>query len=199
MESKRQRLSKQERIAGMIETVVAMAAEQKPEDITTIAIAKKMGLSQGALFRHFPNKAALLQSVMRWVADNLLQRVEKASKAASALEALEAVLMAHIRFVAAHPGVPRILFAELQRANTTPAKQVANTLMTSYIQHVGGIIQQGVDSGEIRETINVSSAAVMFMSLIQGLVMQTMLAGHMENIEPRARDVFQIYRQGIEV
>ena len=57
-----------------------MAAEQNPNDITTAAIAKRMGLTQGALFRHFPSKDAILQAVMAWVAERLLARVDEAAQ-----------------------------------------------------------------------------------------------------------------------
>ena len=45
-----------ERRAATVEAVVDLAAEQNPSDITTTAIAQRMGLTQGALFRHFPTR-----------------------------------------------------------------------------------------------------------------------------------------------
>ena len=65
-----------ERRAATVEAVVDLAAEQNPSDITTTAIAQRMGLTQGALFRHFPTKDAILQAVMSWVTERLLARVD---------------------------------------------------------------------------------------------------------------------------
>lgn len=72
-----------ERRAATVEAVVDLAAEQNPSDITTTAIAQRMGLTQGALFRHFPTKDAILQAVMSWVAERLLARVDKAAEGAT--------------------------------------------------------------------------------------------------------------------
>ena len=95
-----------------VETVVSLAAERNPSDITTTEIAARMGLTQGALFRHFVNKDAIVQAVMAWVSERLLSRLDTASaNAASPLAALEAMFLAHAGFVADHPGVPRMLFA----------------------------------------------------------------------------------------
>ena len=44
-------LPAEERRAVTVGAVVALAAEQNPNDITTAAIAKRMGLTQGALDR----------------------------------------------------------------------------------------------------------------------------------------------------
>ncbi len=49
-----------ERRAVTVESVVALAGSQNPSEITTAAIAKHMNLTQGALFRHFPNKGSHL-------------------------------------------------------------------------------------------------------------------------------------------
>ena len=45
-----------ERRAITVDAVVELAAQQNPNEITTAAIAKHMGVSQGALFKHFSSK-----------------------------------------------------------------------------------------------------------------------------------------------
>lgn len=187
-----------ERRAVTVETVVALAAEQSPAEITTSAIAKRMGLTQGALFRHFPTKDAILQAVMEWVAGRLLSRVEAAiEKAASPLAALEAVFMAHVDFVSAHPGVPRMLFGELQRAGDTPAKRMAQTLTRRYGERLQWLIKAGKARGELDAELDPEAAAILFIGTIQGLVMQSLLAGKVERIRRDAPRVFAIYRRGI--
>jgi TetR/AcrR family transcriptional regulator len=42
-----------------------------------------MGLTQGALFRHFPTKDAILEATMTWVGERLLARVDKAAEGAT--------------------------------------------------------------------------------------------------------------------
>lgn len=39
-----------------------------------------MSLTQGALFRHFPDKAAMWESVMGWVAEQLLTKIRRATQ-----------------------------------------------------------------------------------------------------------------------
>lgn len=94
----RKNLPAEERRLVTVEAVVKLAAEQNPNNITTAAIAKCMGLTQGALFRHFPNKEAILQAVMEWVASRLLARIDKAEQLAlSPLAALEAMFTPCVR------------------------------------------------------------------------------------------------------
>ena len=123
-------LPAEQRRAQTVAAFVELAAEQNPVDITTTAIARHMGVTQGALFKHFPTKDAILQAVMEWVSERILARVDAAARGApSPLAAIEAIFLAHAEFVAEHPGVPRMLFGELQRAEMTAPKQLVQTLL----------------------------------------------------------------------
>lgn len=198
MSSHSKHLPAEERRAATVEAVVELAAEQNPSDITTTAIAQRMGLTQGALFRHFPTKGAILESVMDWVAERLLARVDKAAaSAASPMAALEAMFMAHIDFVAEHPGVPRMLFGELQRPGDTLPKKMVQTLIRRYSERLQHLLEAGKQQGELPAQLDIEAASVSFIGSIQGLVMQSLLAGDVTRMRHDALGVFAIYRRGI--
>ena len=187
-----------ERRAATVEAVINLAAEQNPSDITTTAIAQRMGLTQGALFRHFPTKDAILEAVMTWVAERLLSRVDRAAQnVTSPLAALEAVFMAHIDFVSEHPGVPRMLFGELQRPGETLPKRMVQTLIQRYGARLRHLLERGKAIGELDANLDIEAASVSFIGSIQGLVMQSLIAGDAARIRRDASGVFAIYRRGI--
>ena len=187
-----------ERRAATVESVVALAASCNPSDITTAAIAEHMQVTQGALFRHFPSKDAIWEATMGWVAERLLSRIDRAAKdIASPLAAMEAMFMSHVEFVVAHPGVPRMMFGELQRAELTPAKRMAQTLIQRYGERLHGLMAQAKACGELPPELDNEAAATLFIGTIQGLVMQSLLAGDVTRIRRDAPRVFDIYRRGI--
>lgn len=191
-------LPAEERRVVTVEAVVELAAEQNPSDITTAAIAKRMGLTQGALFRHFANKDAILQAVMEWVAERLLSRVDKAVQTApTPLAALEAMFMAHVGFVIEHPGVPRLLFGEMQRAEETGPKRMVQALIRRYGERLRRLIEEGKVRGEVDSAIDTEASSILFIGTIQGLVMQSLLAGDLGRIRHDAPIVFAIYLRGI--
>ena len=187
-----------ERRSATVEAVVDLAAQQNPSDITTTAIAQHMGLTQGALFRHFPSKDAILQAVMTWVAQRLLLRLDKAAEqAASPTAALQAVFMAHIDFVCERPGVPRLIFGELQRPGQTAPKQMVQTLIQQYGERLHRLLEAGKAQGELDAALDVPAATVLFIGTVQGLVMQSLLAGDVARMRQDAPGVFAIYLRGI--
>jgi AcrR family transcriptional regulator len=158
-----------------------------------------MGLTQGALFKHFPSKDAILEAVIEWVATSLLARVDSAVEAAtSPLHALESLFSAHLQFVATHPGVPRIVFAELQRANPTGTRRVVDGLLRRYGERVSQLLDDAKTQGEVDAAVDTAAAAVLFVGTIQGLVMQSLVHGDMKRVLRDAPRVFVIYRRGIE-
>jgi AcrR family transcriptional regulator len=198
MNDRSRHLPAAERRAVTVEAVVELAAEQNPGEITTAAIADRMHVTQGALFRHFANKDAIWEAVMHWVAERLLARVDRAAAEASGpLAALEAMFLAHVDFVARHPGVPRILFGELQRADDTPAKRMVRTIIERYRERLVGLLERGKAAGVCSADLDSAAAAMLFIGSIQGLVMSSMLAGDVERVRRDAPGAFAILRRGL--
>jgi AcrR family transcriptional regulator len=198
LDAPKKNLPADERRAVTVEAVIALAGSRNPSDITTAAIAKHMNLTQGALFRHFPSKDAIWQSVMEWVADRLLARIDSAAQGIdSPLAAMKAMFMSHIDFVVEHPGVPRMMFGQLQNTESTPAKRMAQTLIQRYAERIRTRIEQGKATGEITPEVDTQAAATLFIGTIQGLVMQSLLSGDLQRMRADAPGVFAIYQRGM--
>lgn len=199
MDKARQKnLPAEERRNVTVEAVIDLAASTNPGDITTAAIAKHMKLTQGALFRHFPNKEAIWQAVMKWVAERLMARIDKAAEGIeSPLEAMQAMFMAHIAFVSQHPGAPRMLFGELQCAKVTPAKRLAHALLKQYAERLNTLLETAKLRNELSAELDSQAAVTLFIGTIQGLIMQSLISGDMEQMVRDAPRVFAIYRRGI--
>jgi len=191
-------LPAEKRRAVTVEAVVELAAKQNPSEITTTAIAKHMGVTQGALFKHFPTKDAILQAVMGWVSERLLSRLDKAAQAESSpIAAIEAMFMAHVQFVSEHPGVPRMLFGELQRAEQTVPKRMVQTLIRKYGERLHRLIEEGKHVGELPNTLDTEASITLLIGMTQGLVMQSLFSGDVTQISRDAPGGFAIYRRGI--
>ena len=192
------RIPAAERRAVTVEAVLELAGYQNPSEITTAAIAKHMNVTQGALFRHFPSKDAIWEAVLEWVAERLLaQTGESARDIESPLAAMEAMFLSHVEFAAEHPGMPRMVFSELQRAEPTPAKRMVQTLLQRYGERLHGLIEKGKANGELSAELDTEAAAMLFIGTIQGLVMQALVAGDVGRMLSDAPRVFAIYRRGI--
>lgn len=198
MDSPRIRLSSATRQAEIVDAVVRLAARRSPALITTGDIAKALALTQGALFRHFPNKQAIWLAVIDWAETQLLAALEAAAgAAASPREKLRAMFMAHVRFVIDNPGVPRFIFNELQQPDDTPVKQRVRALLARYRALLAHLLGEAEARGQLAAGIDQAAAATLFIGTVQGLVMQSMLAGGGAALAAEAERVFALYLRAI--
>jgi len=186
------------RRATTVEAVIALAATTNPADITTAQIAAHMGVTQGALFRHFPDKQAVWAAVMDWTADTLLARIDAVSED-KPIDRLRTIFAAHIGFVVEYVGVPRILFGELQRDGNAPGKVRVRALMNGYRSRVVSLLDQAKAQGQINAQTDSTAAATLFLGMVQGLVMQAMAADDFATMPQISKGLFELYLDGVRV
>ncbi len=192
------RLPTEKRQAEIVSAAITLAQHISPVSITTGDIATAVGLSQGAVFKHFPTKEAIWVASMQWVRERLLAKLDEATReATSAVLALEAVFRAHVAFVIEHPGAPRIIFHELQQPTDSPVKQEVRAMLQAYRQLLLNQFEAGIKLGELPTRLNPEAAATLFVGIVQGLVMQSMLTGNPAAMKTQADAVFVIYLRGI--
>ncbi len=100
------------RKAEIVATILALADQIGPDRVTTGAVANEVGVTQAALFRHFPTKAAMWSAV----ADQVAETLTHAWNAAVALSELpvdriRALIRAQLDQIAATPAMPMLLFS----------------------------------------------------------------------------------------
>ena len=113
------------------------------------------------------------------------------------LAALQDVFIAHVDFVMAYPGVPRVVFQELQHAEETALKAAVRGLMQQYRALVMDLLLNAKSQQLLAPATDVPSAAVLFLGSVQGLVMQTLVSGQVQSMSSQAPGVFSIYLRGI--
>lgn len=191
----------EDRQLALVAAALQLAAQKSPAQITTGALAAAVGITQGAVFKHFESKEAIWLAVMQWVHAELMTQLQAAAQApldqGQTLAAMRAVFMAHVQFVQAQPGVPRLVFQELQHPQPSPLKASVQQLMVNYRQLVHGLLLQAQARKQLAKNIDLNAATVLFVGAIQGLVMQALMAGHLSDIAEQATAVYDIYEQGL--
>ncbi|MDO9200060.1 MAG: TetR/AcrR family transcriptional regulator [Hydrogenophaga sp.] len=186
------------RQAALVAAALALAAERSPATVTTAELAQAVGITQGAVFRHFENKEAIWLAVIDHAHHTLLNRLQTAASAhATPLPALHAVFMAHVDFVVEHPGVPRLIFQELQQPHDTPLKARVRRLMHDYRLLLTRLLQQAQDQQALQPGTDLQAAAVLFIGSVQGLVMQSLLSGQVGAMRVQAPGVSQLLQQAL--
>jgi AcrR family transcriptional regulator len=196
--SQRQHLSAEARRERTVEAVIELCGREEPATLTTGRIARRMGVTQGALFRHFTSKEAIWEAAVAWIAERVMARVAAAAEGVDdPLEALEAMFLAHVAFIAEQPGVPRLLMGQLQHPRPTAASRLVRELLDRYRWRLLGLLEEAGRRGQLRPGLDLDSAATQFIGCVQGLVLQSLIADDVAGIVDRTPAAFELYRHGI--
>ena len=90
-------------LAGMLET-------SPGQRITTAKLAEKVGVSEAALYRHFPSKARMFEGLIEFIEDTLFTRINKiVNEEKDSLTRCQLILHLILGFAEKNPGITRIL------------------------------------------------------------------------------------------
>lgn len=80
-------------------------------------LAQKIGVSQPAVYRHFPNKQALAISVAKKGFEQLIEDLQAAFQPVQAdtFESIKAIATAYVEFALHHPELARLMFSMKER------------------------------------------------------------------------------------
>jgi AcrR family transcriptional regulator len=197
-QSPRKRLGADERREEIIRVTLELAARQGVDDVTTQDMAQAMGVTQGAVFRHFPSKDAIWLAVMQWVRERLMSVLGQAAAAGSdPLDALQRMFFAHIDFIAGHPAIPRVLMSEHLHGRSAALRKLVTGVMLAYEEKIAGLLQAAQSQGLARADLDTRAAATLYIGMIQGLVLQTSILRDQRILTAEAERTFPVYLHAI--
>ncbi|MCP5265108.1 MAG: TetR/AcrR family transcriptional regulator [Burkholderiaceae bacterium] len=192
------RLPTEARQAEIVDALLRLAETAEPTSITCAHLARAVGLTQGAVFRHFDTKDDIWRAAIRCIATRLLDTVDAAAaRVDDPLDALAAVFHAHVEFIDRHPGVPRIVFHTLQDSARADARREVQALQQAYRGRIASLLEAAVTSGRLPQDLDRTAAATLFIGLVQALVMQALAAGGEISIGTGADRVFALFIRGL--
>jgi AcrR family transcriptional regulator len=195
----KRRLSSEERQGEIIRVAVELAADKGVDSVTTQDMADAMQLTQGAIFRHFATKDDIWIAVMQWIRGKLMKLLDKAaSNASDPLNAIELMFFAHVAFISKHPAIPRLLFSELLHKKNSKLRDLIQGIISGYEAKIAGLLDAAKAQSLAPEDLDSQSAAVLYIGMLQGLVMQSSIFGGKRSLQQQAEKTFPIYLYGIK-
>ena len=135
---------------ALIEAALQLVAEKGVAGLTLRETARRVGVSQAAPYRHFPDKSALLAAVAEEGFRSMHRQILEAlaQSPADTASRLSAIGVGYVRFAVDHPAHFRIMFAqELAKNVTSPTAEQA---AMAVFQELAAEILKGQLSGFIR-------------------------------------------------
>jgi TetR/AcrR family transcriptional regulator len=98
----------------ILQTLAAMLEEPSPEKITTAALAKRLDVSEAALYRHFASKAQMYEGLIEFIEDTLFGLIARLMQdTPDSVSQVEGILSLLLSFAKKNRGMTRVLIGEV--------------------------------------------------------------------------------------
>lgn len=167
------RKSAQLRKAEIVAAVLDLADRIGPDRVTTGAAASAVGVSQAALFRHFPSKDAMWLAVTDHVAGELTTAWERALAGTDEpIDRLKTLMAAQLGQIAATPALPMLLFSRELNVGNDALRAAFRDLLMRFQALITAELTRGQDMDCLRRDLAPTDAAVLLISLVQGMAIR---------------------------
>jgi len=167
------RQSAGDRKAQIVTAVLRLADEIGPDRLSTTDVARAVGLSQPAIFRHFPTKGALWLAVAEDIAARLQADWAEAEAAASGPQArIEALIGAQLSAISQTPALPSILFSRELQVDNPALRDVFRGLLGAFQSRLVAAIRDSQAAGDLRRAVSPEDVAILLTSLVQGVAIR---------------------------
>jgi AcrR family transcriptional regulator len=141
------------------------------ENVTVRAIAHEVGLSEGAVYRHFSSKHDILSLLAESIETDLLVDIQMSTtNSDSYLEILDNILKGHLSAIRQRRGISFQIIAEIISLGDKKLNRQISKTIGKYIDGIKLLLVEGIKSGELRKDIDLNGTALLFFGMVQGLV-----------------------------
>ncbi|MCW8919041.1 MAG: nucleoid occlusion factor SlmA [Gammaproteobacteria bacterium] len=169
-ENREQKPSRRQQILEAL----ARELEQSPgERITTAGLARAVGVSEAALYRHFPSKAKMFEGLIEFLEETvfgLSSRILNDDKRAAVR--CEKILTLVLGFAARNPGISRILMGEALTGETERLRLRIGQFFDRIETQLKQVLREGELAGELREGGNIGAIANLMLAMVEGRINQ---------------------------
>ncbi|OGT74122.1 MAG: nucleoid occlusion factor SlmA [Gammaproteobacteria bacterium RIFCSPLOWO2_02_FULL_57_10] len=164
------RSSRKEQI---LQSLARMLETGPGERITTAALAREVGVSEAALYRHFPSKAKMFEGLIVFIEETLFTRISRILEdEPSALRRCEKILVLVLTFAEKNPGMTRLMTGDALAGETERLRQRISQLFDRLEAQLKQILREAQIRENLKAAISPAVMANLLMASAEGRLMQ---------------------------
>ena len=151
--------NKKSRKDQILQALARMLETSPGERITTAALAKEVGVSEAALYRHFPSKARMFEGLIKFIEETLFLRISRIlNEETNAEVRCHKILTLLLTFSDKNPGMTRLLTGDALAGETERLR----VRIAQFYSRLDSQLKQILREAQIRESLKatVSPAAL---------------------------------------
>ena len=173
MEENTTRDTKPSRKEQILQSLATMLEQSPGGRITTAGLARHVGVSEAALYRHFPSKARMFEALIEFIEDAIFPRISQIMNDESRAEfRCQKIVGLMLTLCERNPGITRVLTGDPLAGETERLRQRVSQLFDRIEANFRQIIREMPMRGEQETAIDAVVAANLMLSFVEGRISQ---------------------------
>jgi len=149
---------------------LALELEQRPgERITTANLAKAVGVSEAALYRHFPSKAKMFEALIEFSEETVFGLINQVINEQSGIFLkVEKIIAIVLTFSARNPGITRVLLGDALIGEHERLLKRTDQFFQRIETQLRQVLREAELKGQLNYQGNIGQFAEVLSSLIEG-------------------------------
>lgn len=169
---------KSQRRQQILEALAQMLEASPGNRITTAGLARQVGVSEAALYRHFPSKSKMFEGLIEFIEETLFSRISLIlNEEPTAAQRCEKMLMLLLVFTERNPGLTRILTGDALTGETERLHLRVAQMFDRFETQLKQVIREAEIREGLRPTIPLPAAANLLMAVVEGRISQFVRSG----------------------
>lgn len=182
----------------MVDLVERLLIEGGISNVTIHTIAKRSGFSEAAVYRHFKNKQAILQTVADDLEQKLFQSFDDAVVGIDdPREKISRIMQTHLQFTERRHGGLFVVIAACIHANNAPLKKRMLSLVGRYLNQIEALLKDGMARNLVRADIDLRECSLLFFGMIHNAAIYFLLSEYKKKPSDFYKTFWAIFLQGI--
>jgi TetR/AcrR family transcriptional regulator len=157
----------------ILEALASMLEKSPGQRITTAALAKEVGVSEAALYRHFPSKARMFEGLIEFIEETLFSNINRIMQNESdTLVRCEKVLGLILMFSERNPGMCRILNGDVLAGEKPRLRERLEQLFERLETQIKQILREAEIRDQKTTRIGNQETAQLLLSFADGQISQ---------------------------
>ena len=168
------------------------------EHVTVRNMAKEVGISEAAIYRHFKSKTEILSFLADSVADGLLHDIDMAGSVGfTSLDIIDEILRTHLSRIEQRRGLSFLVLAEIISFGDKSLNKKVSDNIRIYVDRLKLLLSDGVRAGLISQDVDLEAAALLLFGMIQGLVNIWALSGYKFDLAEKYSELWKVYTRSL--
>lgn len=174
----------------IIEVSLELIAESGIQGLTIKNLAKRIGFSESAIYRHFENKIQILVAILNYFKENTERLfLAELNSEGDAISKINHLLMNQFRIFTHSPSLVAVIFSEELFRNESMLVERVSEIMNNSFNVLTQIIKSGQENGELRANVEAEHLAVVVMGSLRLFVKQWHMSNYSFSLEKKGNEL----------